>query len=131
MRNGEWDPAETTILGVDGLSNGELRWFEEGEIVTTPIPGWLEQILLEAASSEPRFSKARRFHIPLGASDAVAFLAEGYDAVSIGCVDPAIGAPRHYHLPSDTAENLSTEELDLSFDFVERVARGILAAKVK
>ncbi len=130
VRGSEWPAAETTILGVDGLSNGEIRWFEEGEISTVPVPGWLEEVLEEAAASDQRFEEARRFHIPLGATDALPFLAAGYDAVSIGCVDPAVGAPGHYHLPSDTAENLDPEKLDLALDFVERVARGILAARL-
>ena len=130
VRGSEWPQSQTTVLGIDGLSNGELRWFEEGEIVKVPVAGWLEKLLEEAAGSETRFEKTRRFPIPMGATDVLPFVTAGYDGVTIGCVDPNVGAPRHYHLPSDTAENLVESELDTAFDFVERVARDILAARL-
>lgn len=59
----------------------------------------------------------------------VPFLAHGYDAIAIVCIDPALGAPRHYHHPDDTVENLDMDQLMRSIDFSEALARAIIARR--
>lgn len=126
-----WPREDTVVLGIDGLSNGELRWFVEAEMGRRPVPEWLERAIRDAAEGDPRFAPVSRYEIPTGSTDALPFRARGYDAVTIGCIDPAIGAPRHYHLPSDTPENLDAAQLEASIDFVERVVGRVTAARAR
>jgi len=128
---GRWDPKKTVILGLDGLSNGDLRFFErEGEVVSRRAPEWLCQVARDAAADEPRFAEVTGFSVPVGGSDVSAFLARGWDGLCLGCVDPAIGAPRHYHLPTDTPDNLDWDKFMLSLDFAEKMVEGIIAARL-
>jgi len=122
----DWDPRSTVALGLDGLAGGRLHYFVEGEVVRIPVPGWLERLLRRVASSDPRFSGVTPFEIPTGGTDVVPFLARGYDGVSLGCVDPSLATPRHYHMPSDTPENLDASEVLFAVDFAERLVRAII-----
>ncbi len=115
------------MIGIDGLSNGEISWFEDGEVLPMPPPKRLVDTIERAAGSDPRFAEVERFEIPTGATDCSPFLARGYTAACIGCVDRYIGAPRHYHRVSDTPDNLDLEKLGLSLDFVEAVARAVIS----
>ncbi|MFT7625203.1 MAG: hypothetical protein ACI9WU_004394 [Myxococcota bacterium] len=124
----DWSTDNTVILGIDGLSNGKIRWFEDGEVLPMPPAQKLIAAVESAAAADPRFAEVERYEIPTGATDCSPFLAMGYHAVCIGCVDPWIGAPKHYHLPTDTPDNLDVEQYDLSIDFVEAAARSIIAA---
>jgi hypothetical protein len=129
QRRREWDPANTVVLGLDGLAGGELRYFQESEMTRLPIARWLEEILSRVAAGEERFSGVRRHEMGVGATDAGPFQAAGYDAVTIGCVDPELGAPRNYHLPSDTPENVDLAEVQLAVDFAERVVREVIVRR--
>lgn len=71
--------------------------------------------------------KVRQHPIPVGATDALPFLRRGYEAAALTCIDPTIGAPRNYHHPTDTAENVSPEELRRAIDFAERLCLRLLA----
>mgnify|MGYP001106674148 CR=1 FL=1 len=51
-----------------------------------------------------------------------AFL-QGFEGIGIGCVDLKRGTPRHYHLPTDTVENVDFSELITSVDFIELLIR--------
>ena len=124
---GRWDPAKTVVLGLDGFANGELRWFTEGEIFPVPLAPWLAELIGGVAASEPRFAEVRGFEIPVGATDAAPFANGGWPAVTLGCVDPERGTPRHYHLPTDTPENLETEKIPMCIDFAERVVEALVA----
>ena len=116
-----WERAHTIILGIDSLTNGTLRYFIEGELLTLPPPAHLVEAIAQHAP------EVTGFEIPSGATDAQAWLVRGFDAISFGCVDPEIGAPRHYHYPTDNVQNMDTEQLARSVDIVERVARAIMA----
>lgn len=81
-----------------------------------------------AESAKAGGVQATKFVVPSGASDALPFIVRGWDAVCLSCIDPYIGAPRHYHSPSDTWSNIDEKELDASIDYAERFLR-VLAAK--
>ena len=124
---GVWDKSKTVILGLDTLTNGELQYVEiEGEVTPMPIPAWLKDTLDHTAASEPRFNPVKGFEIPVGGTDVAAFLAHGWEGVCLTALDPELGAPRHYHLPSDTPENLDLDQLMLSIDFAEQLIREIM-----
>ncbi len=125
---GVWDPARTIVLAIDGLTNGELRWFEEGELYRMGPKPRLRRALREAAAGDPRFASVGPFDVGVGGTDAQPFHEAGFETICIGCIDPRLGAPRHYHQPSDTPENLDLDQLMLSLDFVERVVRALVAA---
>ena len=120
----EWDPARTVVIGLDGLANGQLRWFLEGEIFPVPITPWLGDTLQSIAADVPELSA---FDIPVGGTDALPFAVAGYPAVTLGCVDPLRGMPREYHLPSDTPENLEFEKIPFCVDVAERLFDAIVA----
>lgn len=121
-----WSRDRTTVLAVDTMSNGDLVYLEEGELSRIPVPERLSSAI-EATSSEPGMLSVRQYVIPAGATDALPFLSRGYEAVGLTCVDPDIGAPRHYHWPTDTAANVDPAELSRSIDFAERLCLRLLA----
>lgn len=121
----EWDPADTVVIGVDTITNGELRWFVEGEMAPVPLAPWLSNVLAEVAASDPLFARLRPFRIPVGATDAMPFVAKGYDGVTIGCVDTEYGAPRHYHHPSDVPDNADFARLIEGVTLVDALVRSI------
>ena len=82
----QWDRSNTVVIALDGLCSGELRYFSEGEVMRVPTPKWLAETLDSVADSDPRFAGVRPYAIPAGATDAFAFLAQGFDAVALGCV---------------------------------------------
>ncbi|TNE43689.1 MAG: M28 family peptidase [Deltaproteobacteria bacterium] len=115
----KWDRSNTFILGLDTLSGGELFYMKEGDIWPCPFPMWLPPVLESTKATDDSFQNVREFRIPVGGTDAIPFLYGGYDGVSLGCVDLEYGAPRHYHYPTDTPENLDYDEFMLSIDFAE------------
>jgi len=123
----QWGKDDTVIVAIDGLTNGEMRYMEDGEILRLRIPRWLEAIAAEVAD-EPRFEQVRPFQIPAGGSDATPFEAMGWPGIALVCIDPDIGAPRHYHHPTDIPENLDMAQFLLSMDYAEQVVRRIWAA---
>lgn len=123
---GAWSPEDTLILGTDGLSNGEMTYFVDGELVAIPLPAWVEPVARATRGADERFASFDEFEIPSGATDVVPFRAKGYAGVTLGGVDRTIGAPRHYHRPSDTPENLDREELRTGIDLVETFARQLV-----
>lgn len=127
----DWSVDDTVIIGVDTVSNGELRWFVEGEMDRVPVAPWLENALRRTAASDNAFDGVRPFQIPVGATDAMPFLARGYSAVTVGCTDVEYGAPRHYHHPTDVPDNVAPEEISLATDFVEALIRQVAEAKLK
>lgn len=120
-RNDEWSPKDTIVLGLDTLSNGTLRLLEEGELWPMPLPA----MFVEAVDAENRAAPSKPpvtiYVVPTGATDALPFLAKGFPAASLTCIDPVIGAPRNYHHPSDTWRNVDVQQLDASIDFAERL----------
>ncbi len=65
--------------------------------------------------------------LPVGATDASAFVQEGIRSLSLGCVDTA-KLPPHYHTRLDTIEYVRPESLSISLqlvaDMLERIDRA-------
>ncbi len=121
-----WDKEKTVVIALDGLSGGELRYFEEGELWRVPVPGWLGDLIREVADMNPKVGSVLPFAIPSGATDVLPFRYAGYDGVGIGCVDPSIQAPRHYHQMTDSPENVDPDDVILALDFTEKLVRAIV-----
>ena len=121
----EWTPEDTVVIGVDTVCNGGLRWFREGEMKMMDLAPTIEGALRACVAAEERFADVRPFRIPVGGTDAMPFLAKGYRGVTIGCVDTEYGAPRHYHHPSDVAENTDAAAVLTAVDFTEALIRRI------
>lgn len=128
-RRAEWDPADTVVIGLDGLSNGELCWLEEGEVVRTPVPSWLDGAL-RAAADDDRFRTVAPFEVPVGATDVYPFRRAGYDGVCLGCVDRSLGAPRNYHVPTDTLDNLDPADVVRCVDFADRLVDEVVTRRL-
>ena len=126
--NGRWNRSDTIVVAIDSLSNGELRYFREGEIVRWTVPTDLVSAIKRTRQSEPRFRHVRQYDVPSGGTDAIPFIARGWQAVGLGCVDPELGAPRHYHRVSDTVDNLDFEQYGLSLDFIEKLLLDIIGS---
>jgi len=120
-RSREWSPAETIVLGLDGLTNGALHFLEEGELWRLPVPPALEAAVRDTSAEHPAQPAVSRFVIPAGATDALPFLVRGFPAVTLTCIDPGVGSARHYHHPTDTSSNLDVTQLAASIDFAERL----------
>lgn len=118
-----WEPTRTTVIGVDTLSGGVLHYFEEGELMGIPVPGPLRTLVHDV------LPEVARYPIPSGATDALPFLVRGYQAMTFGCVDPDIGAPRNYHFPTDDVAHLDFEQLGRSLDQIERFLRALMRAE--
>ncbi len=116
-----WDRKETFVLVLDSISNGNLRLIREGEIIPAALPAREVEFAREIARNDPRFSTFSIFDLPAGATDALPFGQRGYSAFALACIDPQLGAPRHYHLPGDSPENLDWEQLVDSIEFAERL----------
>lgn len=126
----EWDPATTVVVGLDGLSNGELFWALEGELRPAPIDAELDAALRAAAASDPRFARVGPFEIPVGSTDAKPFACAGYPATSIICTDLELGSPRHYHHPQDTPDALDWVRFGEAVDFAELALREIVVRRL-
>lgn len=124
-REGAWDRKDTVILGLDTLTNGELRYLEEGEILPVAVPQALERAIQDTCGETQQ--QVTKYVIPSGATDALPFLAHGWQAVSLTCIDPVLGAPRHYHHPTDTWSNVDVAQLEASIDFAEHLTRRLAA----
>lgn len=121
----EWKKEQTVVLGLDTLSNGTLRYLEEGELWPIAVPPSLEAAIV--ATNAEGGEQATKYVIPTGATDALPFLVRGWQSVSLTCIDPEIGAPRHYHHPTDTWSNVDEKQLGASIDYAERLIRRLSA----
>lgn len=126
-----WSRENTVVIGLDTLSNGELRYLNvEGEISRLPIAPWLDEELGAVSASEARFNGVTGFEIPVGGTDVTAFLLRGYDGVCLTAVDPAIGAARHYHQASDTPENLDYDAFIEAVDYAEALTKAVIKRRL-
>ncbi|NLH49752.1 MAG: M28 family peptidase [Myxococcales bacterium] len=131
-KDGQWDKNKTVVIGLDGLTNGELRFTaSEGEVVSEPIAPWLRAVLERTARIESRFHEVQAFEIPVGGTDSYAFMRRGFDAASLVCVDPQVGSPLHYHTVNDTPQNLDWEKLMFSIDFTEALVLEIIRERLR
>lgn len=122
-----WDPANTVVIGLDGLANGELCYYTEGEVFPVALAPWLKDTLDAVAAADPDLADVRPFDIPVGGTDAIPFAIAGYPAVTIGAVDRSMGVPRHYHVPSDTPENLEAHQIPRGVEYAARVVKAIVS----
>jgi hypothetical protein len=130
-KEGVWSKKNTVIIGLDGLTNGELKYLAgEGEVVRTPVARWLQAVCDQVAASEPRFNTVQPFDVPVGGSDVSAFLAHGWQGVCLAAIEPSIGSPRHYHQRTDTPANLDYDQLMASIDYAEKLALAVIDAKL-
>lgn len=117
---GRWDPSRTIAVALDTLTNGTLSYFvAEGDVVRIRTPPELVDALKAVRPDIVPFDP------PLGGTDAHAFLAAGYPACAVICVDPAFGVPREYHQMTDTPDRLDPRQLADSIDFTEQLVREI------
>ncbi len=123
-----WSKDDTVIVGLDGFANGDLCWFEEGEIFEVPLSRRLEAELQRTTASSSQFAEVAAFPIPVGGTDAIPFAIAGWPAVTLGCVDRTRCMPRHYHWPTDTPENLEAEKIPFCVDFAESLTRSLCAS---
>ncbi len=119
-----WGRGETVIVNLEGIGDGELRILEEGDVIHLPATRWLKRLAREVAAEQGR-DELPAFTIPVGATDALPFLVRGYPAITVGCLDPRRGAPRHYHRMRDTPENIDYEQVVDSLNFTERLLRKL------
>jgi hypothetical protein len=126
-----WDRANTVVLVLDSINNGDLAYIHtEGEVWRTPVPSWLVSLLKETAGADSRFAGLVGMAPPVGGTDAAAFLAHGYDSVGICCIDPKLGVPREYHLPTDDPEHLEMDPLMKGIDFAEAAIHAIIRRRL-
>ncbi len=118
---GEWDRSMTDVVVLDSLSGGSLCLYQEGELLPIPIPQRLRSTAQQVAAQDPRFAALHVFPLPAGATDAMAFMAGGFEAMGVGCVDKKLGTPRHYHLPADCPDNLDYDQLMTTIDFAQQL----------
>lgn len=124
----DWSTERTIVLALDTLSNGALRFVDrEGEVVTVRPPQWLCQLIRETAAADPRFAEVDTLDIPVGGTDAAPFQYRGYAGTSFTCIDPAVGAPRHYHQPTDDPAHVDPAKIVFCVDFVEKVVQALFA----
>ena len=122
-KSGEWKKDDTYVIGLDTLCNGTLRYLEEGEMYAIAVPPKM-LAAIEATNAVSEI-KATKYVIPSGASDSLPFLVKGWDTVCLSCIDPVIGAARHYHSTSDTWSNIDERELESSIDYAEKFLRTL------
>jgi hypothetical protein len=123
-----WSKDDTVIIGLDGLANGDLCWFEEGEIFEVPLSDRLESELKKTSAGSSKFAEVAAFPIPVGGTDAIPFAIAGWPAVTLGCVDRTRSMPRHYHWPTDTPENLEADKIPFCVDFAESLVTSLWAS---
>jgi hypothetical protein len=124
-----WNKEDTTVLALDTFSGGETRLLQEGELIARALPSRLVAIAEQVAAEHPEIPRVEPYEIPSGATDAWPFLIAGFESMAITCIDPALGAPRNYHLPSDTAENLDAAAFERSFVFTEKFIATLAAQR--
>lgn len=126
-RQGVWSTENTVVLAVDTLSGGQLHYMRrEGELVRYSVPDDLIAALHQTAVANEAHLELAAYDPPVGGTDALPFLARGYRAAAISRVDPEIGAPRNYHRPTDTADNVNLHETLVAIDFIEALCRRLI-----
>jgi hypothetical protein len=122
-----WDPRTTTIIGLDTLSGGPLRYHIEGELWPIYPSRELMDAAAAIAASDPRFGSVEPYHAPAGATDVAPFLWHGYDGLCLVRISPTSDLPPNYHVPADCAANLAIEDVREAVDFAEGLVRKITA----
>lgn len=125
---GEWSRDDTEVIILDTLSNGDLFALEEGELYRIERPASLVAAV-DAAAATAGQPAVPKYVVPAGGTDALPFLAYGYRAIALTCIDPEQHAPRGYHHPSDTVENVDPEQLVRSTDVAQHLLAELAGLK--
>ena len=128
MKN-HWSPNDTTIIGLDTLSGGDLVYHVEGEIIPRFPPRDMLDCAQEVADADQRFRTFRAFHAPAGATDAAPFLWSGFPAICLVRIDPRADIPQNYHLLSDTHDNVDFHDVSDAVDFAEALALALISLR--
>lgn len=129
LASGRWSTKNTTVLALDTFSGGDVRLLQEGELIARPLPPRLVALTAQVCRETPSLGEVSSYEIPSGATDAWPFLIAGFESMGITCIDPTLGAPRNYHLPSDTADNLDAAAFERSFLFTEKLVAALAAER--
>lgn len=95
-----------------------------GTVLGFGVPVALAAAIQEINEEEP-LRPVTKYVVPVGGSDALPFRVHGWQAVTLTCIDPALGAPRHYHQVTDAWSNLDVIQLHTSIDFAERLTHRL------
>jgi hypothetical protein len=123
----QWDRRTTTIIGLDMLSGGVLRYHVEGEVIPLWPSANLQALVAEAAAGDKRFEGLKPYCAPAGATDAAPFLWHGYDGLCLARVEERSDLPAYVHTMEDRAANIVPRDIQGAVDYAERLARGIAA----
>jgi len=130
--DGVWERERTVVLALDTLGNGELRAIEvEGDAVRLPAPRWLTEAAHAVAASDARFDSFEGMEVPVGGSDATAFVGRGWHALALTRIDPAQGSSLHYHTHGDHPGNLDYAQVLESLDFTEQLVQRIVELRLR
>jgi hypothetical protein len=122
----KWSTDTTIVLALDGLSSGDMFYLVEGEIIPQTIPAALREELHQTAAQHNDITgDIKPFVVPIGASDALPFVSRGYHAACIARIDTTLGAPEHYHLPSDTPEHIQYDKIVQCINFTQFLIQHI------
>jgi hypothetical protein len=122
-----WDRRTTTVIGLDTLSGGPLRYHIEGELWPIYPSRELMNAAASVAASDSRFCSVEPYHAPAGATDVAPFLWHGYDGLCLVRISPTTDLPPNYHVPADCAANLVIDDVREAVDFAEGLVRKIAA----
>ena len=131
LAEGRWSTGDTTVLALDTFSGGDPRLLQEGELFVKPLPPRLEALANRICAADPSVGPVTPYEIPSGATDAWPFLVLGFESLGITCIDPTLGAPRNYHLPTDTADNLDAPAFARTFLFTEQLIFALALERSK
>jgi hypothetical protein len=121
----EWDPANTTVIALDSISGGVLRYHVEGEVYPLWPPDWLVRAMYSVAEGDHRFDSFSAYHAPAGATDAAPFHLAGYPSVCLARVCPIADLPTNYHVLADCCDNLDTTDICDAVDFTEHLVYAL------
>ncbi|WP_197525320.1 M28 family peptidase [Pseudobythopirellula maris] len=122
-----WSRQNTYVLALDCLTNGELCYKSQSEVVPLKASPPLVAAVQAAADKLGR-PPLRCWDAPAGMDDSTPFRMRGYESLCLAAVDPRLGVSRHYHQMTDDAANLEREELSRSIDFAEEVVKQLVDA---
>ena len=121
--HGDMDPARTLIVNVDQTGYGTVHYLvSEGALISYPMDAELVQLCEALAASDPRYA-ADPARTSLQ-TDALPALIRGRRAISITGLADGLPAGT-YHTHDDVPENVDSEAMTRTTDFVVALARLI------
>jgi hypothetical protein len=99
-------------------------------VIPYTLPAWLIETLQDVAARHENIGQLGVYDACAGTDDAVPFIVKGYDGVCLACSDPRLGVSQHYHLMSDTPDNINFQQLAESIDYTEDVVDEIIRRRL-